>query len=196
MKDSSFPWYTRVDAGYSAIEQGDILVNCKTVNIALEGLYEQIQKLDPQHVLQIDNAELEELNLIVLSQSCDLQTREDGKTTLKKVLLCAFHRHDQFPKDKDDKELDVHNIAQGRQPSYHLLPPCDLTQFERGLRIIDFRNLYVLPIEYLRAHLKASPHLRLMPPYREHLSQAFARFFMRVGLPSEIEKNDLQRLTP
>jgi len=28
--------------------------------------------------------------------------------------------------------------------------------------------------------------LRLLPPYREHLSQAFARFFMRVGLPSDI----------
>jgi hypothetical protein len=25
-----------------------------------------------------------------------------------------------------------------------------------------------------------------MPPYREHLSQAFARYFMRVGLPSDI----------
>ena len=25
--------------------------------------------------------------------------------------------------------------------------------------------------------------LRLLPPYREHLSQSFARFFMRVGLP-------------
>ena len=27
---------------------------------------------------------------------------------------------------------------------------------------------------------------RLMSPYLEHLSQAFARFFMRVGLPSSI----------
>jgi hypothetical protein len=26
----------------------------------------------------------------------------------------------------------------------------------------------------------------LLPPYREHLSQAFARFFMRVGLPVDI----------
>jgi hypothetical protein len=24
-----------------------------------------------------------------------------------------------------------------------------------------------------------------MPPYREHLAQAFARYFMRVGLPRE-----------
>jgi hypothetical protein len=25
------------------------------------------------------------------------------------------------------------------------------------------------------------------PPYREHLSQAFARFFMRVGLPQPVD---------
>ncbi len=30
------------------------------------------------------------------------------------------------------------------------------------------------------------PRLRLLPPYREHLSQAFARFFMRVVLPVEV----------
>lgn len=28
--------------------------------------------------------------------------------------------------------------------------------------------------------------LRLHPPYREHLSQAFARFFLRVGLAGDI----------
>lgn len=27
----------------------------------------------------------------------------------------------------------------------------------------------------------------LMPPYREHLSQAFARYFMRVGLPIYVQ---------
>jgi len=29
--------------------------------------------------------------------------------------------------------------------------------------------------------------LRLCPPYREHLAQAFARFFMRVGLPQDVQ---------
>jgi len=33
-------------------------------------------------------------------------------------------------------------------------------------------------------------HLRLLSPYREHLSQAFARFFMRVGLPVDIPPFD------
>jgi len=27
---------------------------------------------------------------------------------------------------------------------------------------------------------------RLLPPYREHLAPAFARFFMRVGLPIDV----------
>lgn len=30
--------------------------------------------------------------------------------------------------------------------------------------------------------------LRLLPPYREHLSQAFARYFMQVGLPVNVSK--------
>ena len=30
-----------------------------------------------------------------------------------------------------------------------------------------------------------NPRLRLKAPYREHLSQAFARFYMRVALPRE-----------
>jgi hypothetical protein len=30
------------------------------------------------------------------------------------------------------------------------------------------------------------PRLRLRSPYREHLSQASARFFMRVGLPRPV----------
>jgi len=29
--------------------------------------------------------------------------------------------------------------------------------------------------------------IRLLPPYREHLSQSFARYFMKVGLPQDIE---------
>ncbi len=42
--------------------------------------------------------------------------------------------------------------------------------------------------DFLESLLKqrGQPRLRLLPPYREHLSQAFARFFMRVGLPVQV----------
>jgi hypothetical protein len=52
---------------------------------------------------------------------------------------------------------------------------------------INFREIYSLPIGYLQQHAVAlGPRWRLQSPFLEHFSQAFARFFMRVGLPSTI----------
>lgn len=59
----------------------------------------------------------------------------------------------------------------------------------RGIRIVDFHNVYGVPLEFARRFADGKgKRLRLLPPYREHLSQAFARFFMRVGLPTDIPK--------
>jgi hypothetical protein len=57
-----------------------------------------------------------------------------------------------------------------------------------GIRIVDFGRIYCLPrgyVEKLANH--RGERLRLLPPYREHIAQAFARFFMRIGLPQDIE---------
>jgi hypothetical protein len=52
--------------------------------------------------------------------------------------------------------------------------------------VVDFHHLYTLPKAYLCQFAAASPaRLRLRSPYREHLAQAFARYFMRVGLPHD-----------
>jgi hypothetical protein len=52
---------------------------------------------------------------------------------------------------------------------------------------IDFREIYSLPSDYLTDHaISLGTRWRLMSPFLEHFSQAFARFFMRVGLPSTI----------
>lgn len=182
MRPSSYPWYHRINAGSDVIEQGYILQDCPVL-------------LFPPHTLKIDDPESiltwTKLNLIVMSQSCDMQVRQDGMTTLKHVMLCAFYRAMEF-----EKRLDLKNVRDGRQPPFHLLAHCDLPGFERGLRIVDFRNVYSLPIGFVREHLRTLDHLCLLPPYREHLSQAFARFFMRVGLPSDLDDADLQITTP
>ena len=53
--------------------------------------------------------------------------------------------------------------------------------------VANFREIYSLPVEYLTEHAeKLGERWRLQPPFLEHFSQAFARFFMRVGLPSDI----------
>jgi hypothetical protein len=57
----------------------------------------------------------------------------------------------------------------------------------RQALVVDFREIYSLPHDYLADHAKRlGPHWRLKSPFPEHFSQAFARFFMRVGLPSTI----------
>jgi hypothetical protein len=53
--------------------------------------------------------------------------------------------------------------------------------------IVDFREIYSLPFGYLEKHAaNIGSRWRLRSPFLEHFSQIFARFFMRVGLPSSI----------
>ncbi len=68
-----------------------------------------------------------------------------------------------------------------------MLAPCELPHFESEVRVVDFRRVYSLPLDYFRTFAAGmEERVRLLPPYREHLAQAFARFFMRVGLPIDI----------
>jgi hypothetical protein len=68
-----------------------------------------------------------------------------------------------------------------------MLAPCNLSGFELDVAVVDFRRVYSLPLDYLREFAtETGDRIRLLPPYREHLAQAFARFFMRVGLPIDI----------
>ena len=49
------------------------------------------------------------------------------------------------------------------------------------------KNVMGLSFDYLKNQVcSLGWRIRLLPPYRELLSQAFARFFMRVGLPVDI----------
>jgi hypothetical protein len=68
-----------------------------------------------------------------------------------------------------------------------LLNRCNLTGFETDYLICDFRSLFGVHLTTLNdLAAQQSPRLRLLPPYREHLAQAFARFFIRVGLPIDV----------
>jgi hypothetical protein len=79
------------------------------------------------------------------------------------------------------------DLRRGNVPGYHLLNRCSLPGLETGLLVVDFRSLFAISPDSLKALAAGqSPLRRLLPPYREHLAQAFARFFMRVGLPVDI----------
>ena len=73
----------------------------------------------------------------------------------------------------------------GRFPWFELV---DGMQLEQGdFQLVDFSRVFTIAVRLTRdLAVSQGMRLRLNPPYREHLAQAFARFFMRVGLPVDI----------
>ena len=166
----AYPWYGLVNG--DSLEQGDILFDCP--------IFLPSSSVPGESAVEF---EWRQRDVIVLSQTCDLAV---GREKVADVLLCAIWLcrevggHLATAKGKED-------ARRGNLPAYHLLATCDLPAFETDVRVVDFRRLHTLPLDYFRSiAARAGDRLRLLQPYREHLAQAFARFFMRVGLPIDI----------
>ncbi|MCG3196172.1 MAG: hypothetical protein GHCLOJNM_00643 [bacterium] len=80
-----------------------------------------------------------------------------------------------------------HFVQSRFHPAFHMIAVCKLERFTSEVKIVDFRRTFSLPIGFMRELARGvGPRVRLLPPYREHPAQAFARFFLRVGLPVDI----------
>jgi hypothetical protein len=169
-----YPWYGRVTE--DDLQQGDIIEACP-VFIPPEDLAER--PLETASFLVVER------DLIVMSQSCDL---EKGQEKLSEVLLCAVWQRSEMPAGHAlSRPEGLENVRKGRVPAWHILAPCELQGLEREARLVEFQRTHSLPLTFIRRRAAASgERIRLLPPYREHLAQAFARFFMRVGLPIDI----------
>jgi hypothetical protein len=165
-----YPWYDVVD-GDEALMQGYFIKECPIV-------------IPPSEMADEVEVRIINYNVIIMSQSCDLAQRK-----LDLVLVCPlwflseFERGSEFFKSRKWKEA----LRRGNVPGYHLLNKCEIDGFKTDYLVVDFRTVYSVPFDFiLNLAMKRGRRLRLLPPYREHLSQAFARFFMRVGLPVDI----------
>lgn len=108
--------------------------------------------------------------------------------------------------------LDIFNIVQGRHKNtvikaieslkkgeyvnFYLLNRYDSDDVEKGARVVLLDESYQVPKKSLENYLKSmelsEKRLRLCPPYREHLSKAFANVFGRIGLPLDLNTSDLR----
>ena len=167
-----YPWFAEIND--DQLEQGDIFEDCPTY-------------LPPDSSTigsETGVVRWAERDLILLSQSCDLVK---GREKISQACLCEVWRRSEFRPPHFLAEVgNLEMIRKGQIPRYHLLAPSQVSGLERELRIVDLQQVYSLPIDFLRARALTGRRLRLLPPYREHLSQAFARVFMRVGLPIDI----------
>lgn len=168
-----FPWYDVVTED-AALAQGDFIELCPVI-VPLESTDKEQELL---------SSEIIDYSVIVVSQSCDLVYQK-----LSHVLVCPFWPYKQFA-DRNDyfqSKEGKRTLKRGNVPGFHLLNKCDLDGFQSDYLVVDFHNVYSVPLEFITKLVRERGNrLRLLPPYREHLSQAFARFFMRVGLPVDI----------
>lgn len=127
------------------------------------------------------------VDLIILTQSCDLVNRKVSEALLARVMSWAevvrneVRKGNEFVKSAKFRK----QLIEGAVPGLSLLhkreqdPPLEWS-------VVSFYQLHTLPLALLSALAAAiHPRLRLRSPYREHLAQAFARFIMRVGLPHD-----------
>jgi hypothetical protein len=126
-------------------------------------------------------ANVEQLDVIIATQTCDLANAKINSVVVVRTMPITEFEEDN-PSYKQRKNWN--SVAQGRNVTLHLLPPLDNSSSQDGAWVVDFREVYSLPVSYLRAHAaELVSRRRLCSPYLEHFSQSFGHFFMRVALP-------------
>lgn len=119
-------------------------------------------------------------NVMILTQSCDLANAKAVDVLV--AILVPWDQAEALFGPISLKSEFRKAVKDGNIPGVSLLH-----QFEGPpwlpWSVVNFKDLHVVSREWLTRHAAASDRLRLRSPYREHLAQAFARFFMRVGLP-------------
>lgn len=159
--------------------QGDLITACPVSRIAREWVFP----------LKVENitADIVSADLVVMSQSCDLENNKIVQVLLAQVLgWPSIVREEVERGNASIKSRDFRKkLIEGNVPGLSLLHKHDLDP-RLDWSVVEFHRLYTLPKSFLEQYAKSlGPRLRLRSPYREHLAQAFARYFMRVGLPHD-----------
>ena len=176
-----YPWYETVEG--EVIEQGDFLLDFDIFvpNSATAGGGQLV-------------GQLKTFDLVVMTQTCDIA---HGK--VNGLLLCPWwdlwRFVDAAKANGENLGAEVReSLRRGNLPGYHLLNEASQDEIKIGIGLVDFHDVHTAPLDQVKAFAtSAGKRLRLRPPYREHLAQAFARFFMRVGLPVDIPSEKVKR---
>ena len=170
-------WYTVVTD--SSLDQGDIITQCPA------GYYLP-EDWDPEEPPKEAPVTVDIYDLVVMTQACDLAHEK-----VEYVVCCPVCPHSDLdgpPRLGDAgagrKRSFKNGIIDGRIHGYCMIAAHEVDPV-RDVSVVDFHYVFSIPRNFL-LKMAGQPHLRLLSPYREHVSQSFARFFMRVGLPNPV----------
>ena len=187
-------WYEVVKPDI-VLTQGDLIFNCPL--LAWQGSGLKLEGENETEVLESATAAVS-ADVVIMTQACDLEHNK-----VENVILCpheSLYEHQKMWKNNlraanqnpTEKAWRSHcdDIRDGFMWNLTMLNGGLIDNSNIGIRIVYFDEVYTIPRSFLESLIRQRKRsrLRLLPPYREHLSQAFARFFMRVGLPVPIEK--------
>jgi hypothetical protein len=190
------PWYESVQSDVP-LTQGDIILQCPILQWQSNPDFSKLKIADQGQSIK-NVIDYIKADVIVMTQACDLSNNK-----VNNVILCPHISLDEYKEELGNKakaqnqelnakawKKECNHIKDGYKWNLSMINSSDLPDIVMAHRIVDFSDIYTLPRYFLEAILKSqnAPRLRLLPPYREHLSQAFARYFMRVGLPNGVEQ--------
>lgn len=184
MAEVSFNWYDLIKAD-APLEQGDLILSVPVFE-------PDVNNIDLTQPAEDEKAESEltvkKYDLIVMTQSCDFAKLDDNG----RVICCMISAYPKAIKQSDwNKEASWTNLRRGQVIALHLLNKCDIEGHAFDYQIVSLRDVITLPLGFIKKiAVTNGERIRLLPPYREHLSQAFARQFMRVGLPIDLPEKD------
>lgn len=179
----NYAWYKVIRAN-NDLQQGDIFFNFP--------IYIPRTSTPAELEQKGQNATVDEktANVIIMSQSCDLLKMRSTVNT--PVIVCPlFSVKEQVEQGKMRSE-DWEPLVKEEIVSARIIKSSEHRSHTFGFQKVLLKQVYTVPYKFLKTFSDSyGTRVRLLPPYREHLAQAFAKQFMRVGLP-----NDLPRTYP
>jgi len=187
-------WY-EIISPETPLTQGDLVFDCPL--LAWQDNTLRLEGADELEVLMGATSSVK-ADVVVMTQACDLEHEK-----VENVILCqhvSLDDHREIWEDNMQRtgqtpsgnawNRHCNDICNGHMWNLTMLNDCRIDGSSLGIRIVFFNEVYTVPRSFLESLLRQrrDSRFRLLPPYREHLSQSFARFFMRVGLPIPIEK--------
>jgi hypothetical protein len=189
-----YPWYRRAGSG-EPLTQGDLISGVPVpVFLPLQSIGDSQKEMAAQLPSCVA---IETQDVIVMTQACDLENNHVAAVQLCPTeSLSSFRKRwetgraalAQRPTEKAWNSL-YEQMRKGWQWNHCLLNAFGEGDLTSGPFVVDFHKIFSLPTDFTRKWLEkeANGRLQLCSPYVEHLSQAFARYFMRVGLPEAIQ---------
>lgn len=124
---------------------------------------------------------------IIVSPSCDLVKRKEGKRNVDVITMCeidAIEYHGYTLKNENDKNLgkdkikSISSLLSNSKNRYHWLP--EVSEYRGGL--LDFTKTYSLKEsdlfdEYIFLNIRVSP------PYMKNILSRFSSYYARQGQP-------------